>query len=40
MPTYTSSQRASIAQFVSFTQAKDSVAGRVSTLPIINMKIG
>jgi len=30
MPSYTPSQKAAIAQFVGFTQAKDSVAAKVS----------
>lgn len=30
MPTYSSNQRASISQFVSFTQAKESIAAKVS----------
>lgn len=33
MPTYNASQRSSIAQFVSFTSTKESIAGRVRCLP-------
>lgn len=36
MPSYNASQRAAIAQFVSFTQAKESIAARVSTYRLEN----